>query len=119
MRKADRVEYESSLNYLAIAARSPNSNAAKQAICWQGEIYFNLREFNKAWDAYQKVIEEYPSSHDMLAAMAYLEMGNIQHLLKDPKKARVAYKKAIEVADDEMFKEKVKVFLKELKEEKR
>jgi len=51
--------------------------------------------------------------------MAYLEMGNIKQLLKDHKKAKEAYKRAIEVADDDMFKEKVKVLLKELKGAKR
>jgi len=119
IRKAQRGEYESSLDYLTIAARSAGSEIAKYALCWQGEIYFNLGEFKKAWDAYQTLIEGYTSSSDMLAAMAYLEMGNIQHLLKDPKKARVAYKKAIELSHDELFKENVKMLLKELKEVKR
>jgi len=119
IRKAERGNYESSLDYLTIAARSAGSEVAKHALCWQGEIHFNLGEFKKAWDAYQKLIEGYTSSYDMLAAMAYLEMGNIQHLLKDPKKARVAYKKAIELSQDEMFKENIKVLLKELKEVKR
>jgi tetratricopeptide (TPR) repeat protein len=119
IQKAKRGEYESSLDYLAIAARSGGSEVAKYALCWEGEIHFNLGEFKKAWDAYQTLIEGYPSSYDMLAAIAYLEMGNIQHLLKDPKKARVAYKKAIELSQDERFNESVKILLKELKEVKR
>ena len=117
VRKAESEEYGSSLDYFTIAARSSNSYVTQYAHCWQGEIYFNLGEFTKAWDAYQKVIEGYTPSDDMLAAMAYVEMGNIQHLLKDPKKARVAYKKALELSHDEIFKEKVKILLKELKRE--
>jgi len=119
IRKAEGVEYDSSLNYLKIALRSPDSTVVKNALCWQGWIYFNLKEYQKAWDAYQKIIAEHPPSKDVLTAMAYLEMGNIKHLLKDHKKAKEAYKRAIEVADDDMFKEKVKVLLKELKGAKR
>jgi TolA-binding protein len=116
IRNAERAHYESSLHYLTIAARSLDSNIANNALCWQGEIYFNLKEYQKAWDAYQKVIAEHSSSKDALAAMVYLEMGNIKHLLKDHKKAKEAYKRAIEVSSDEQFKEKVKSLLKDLKE---
>jgi TolA-binding protein len=119
IRNAERAHYDASLNYLTIAARSLNSNIVKNALCWQGEIYFNLKEYQKAWDAYQQVIEKYSSSKDALAAMVYLEMGNIKHLLKDHKKAKEAYKKAIECSEDEQFKEKVKSLLKDLKEANR
>jgi TolA-binding protein len=119
IRKAEGSHYESSLHYLTIAARSLDSNIAKNALCWQGEIYFNLKEYQKAWDAYQKVIAEYSSSKDALAAIAYLEMGNIKHLLKDQKKAKEAYKRAIELSEDDHFKEKVKSLLKDLKETNR
>jgi TolA-binding protein len=119
IQKAKREHYESSLHYLTIATRSSDSNIAKNALCWQGEIYFNLKEYQKAWDAYQKVIDEHSSSKDALAAVVYLEMGNIKHLLKDHKEAKEAYKRAIEVSEDEQFKEKVKSLLKDLKEANR
>jgi len=116
IRKAASAQYESSLNYLNVAARSRDANLAKNALCWQGEIYFNLKEYQKALDAYQKVIAEHSSSKDALTAMAYLEIGNIKHLLNENKKAKEAYKKAIEASADERFKEQVKLLLKELKE---
>jgi TolA-binding protein len=119
IKKAEKYEYESSLKYLTIAAHSPNRNVAKNAVCWQGEIYFDLDEYQKAFDSYQWVAFENPSSGDELAAMAYVEMGNIKYLLDYQKQAKEAYKKAIEVSHDEKFKEKVKLLLKELKASKR
>lgn len=116
IRKAEGEKYESSLNYLNIAARSPDSSIAKNALCWQGEIYFNLQKYQKAWNIYQRVITERSSSKDMLVAMAYVGMGNIKQLMNDPKKAKEAYKKAIEISGDEAFKERMKLFLKDLKE---
>jgi TolA-binding protein len=99
-----------------MSPRSSNSTVAKNALCWQGEIYFNLKEYHKAWDVYQKVIAEQSSPKDAFVAMAYFELGNINQLLHDHKKAKEAYKKAIEVSDEELFKEKVKSLLKDLKE---
>ena len=119
IRKAEESQYESSLNYFKIAERSLDSSVAKNAFCWQGVIYFNRKEYHKAWDAFKRVIAEHSNSKNPLAALAYFEMGNIQHLLNDHKKAKEAYKKAIEVSDDEKFKENVKTLLKDLKEENR
>ena len=119
IRNAEKKKYESSLNYLNIATRSPNNSIANNALCWQGAIYFNLQKYQKAWNIYQKVITERSSSKDVLVALAYAEMGNIEQLLNDPKKAKEAYKKAIEVSGDEKFKERMKFFLKELKEANR
>jgi TolA-binding protein len=116
IRKAAEVKYESALNYLKIAARSLDSNVAKNALCRQGEIYFNLKEYHKSWEAYQKVIAVQSNSKDACAALAYFEMGNIQYLLHNHKQAKEAYRKAIEVSDEDIFKEKVKSLLKELKE---
>jgi len=119
IKKAEKAEYESSLKYLTIAAHSPNSNVVKNAVCWQGEIYFDLNEYQKALDTYQRVVAENPSSADALASMAYVEMGNINYLLDDQRLAKEAYKKAIEASRDEKFKEKVKMLLKHLKASKR
>jgi tetratricopeptide (TPR) repeat protein len=116
IRKAAEAKYESALNYLKIATRSLDSNVAKDALCRLGEIYFNLKEYHRAWEAYQKVIAVQSNSKDACAALAYFEMGNIQYLLLNYKKAKEAYRKAIEVSDEDIFKEKVKSFLKELKE---
>jgi TolA-binding protein len=119
IKKAEKAEYESSLKYLTIAAHSPNSTVVKNAVCWQGEIYFDLNEYQKALDTYQRVVAENPSSADALTSMAYMEMGNINYLLDDQKHAKEAYKKAIEASRDEKFKEKVKLLLKHLKASKR
>jgi TolA-binding protein len=119
IKKAEKAEYESSLKYLSIAEHSPNTKVVKNAVCWQGEIYFDLDEYQKAFDSYQRVVSENPSSGDELAAMAYVEMGNIKFLLDDQKQAKEAYKKVLEVSHDEKFKEKVKLLLKELKASKR
>lgn len=116
IRKAEEAKYESSLNYLKIAARSLDRFVAKNALCLQGEIYFNQREYQKAWDAYQQVITEQPNAKDTFTALAYFEIGNINHLLHEDKKAKEAYKKAIEISDDEIFKEQVKSLLKDMKE---
>ncbi len=118
IKKAGKAEYDSSLKYLAIAAHSPNNNAVKNAVCWQGEIYFDLNEYRKAMNSYERVLVENPSSGDELDAIAYVEMGNIRYLLDDAKQAKEAYKKAIEVSHDEKFKEKVKLLLKEIKSAK-
>jgi len=115
IKKTKKAEYESSLNYLTIAAHSPNRNVVKNAVCWQGEIYFYLNDYQKALDSYQRVVSENPSSGDALAAMAYVEIGNIKYLLDDQNQAKEAYKKAIEISRDEKFKDKVKLLLKELK----
>ena len=119
IKKAKRVEYEASLNYLTLAAHSPNITVMKNAVYWQGEIYFKLNEYQKAFNSYQMVVVENPSPGDALSAMAYLEMGNIKYLLDDQREAKESYKKAIEVSHDDKFKEKVKLLLKELKESKR
>jgi tetratricopeptide (TPR) repeat protein len=116
IRKAEEAKYESSLNYLKIAERSLDRFVAKNALCLQGKIYFNLREYQKAWETYQKVITEQPNEKDPFTALAYFEIGNINHLLHEDKKAKEAYKKAIEISDDEIFKEQVKSLLKDLKE---
>ncbi len=115
IKKVERLEYESSLNYLAMAAHSPDKNVVKNAVCWQGETNFSLNEYQKALDSYQSVVAENPSSGDELAAMAYLEMGNIKYLFDDQKQAKEAYKKAIEISHHEKFQENVKYLLKELK----
>lgn len=119
IKKVKKAEYESSLKYLAIAAHSRNRNVVKNAVCWQGEIYFDLNEYRKAMDSYQRVLVEDPSSEDELDAMANVEMGNIRYLVNDQKQAKEAYKKAIEVSHDEKFKEKLKLLLKEVKAPKR
>jgi tetratricopeptide (TPR) repeat protein len=115
IKKAERGEYESALNYLIIAAHASNSNIVKNAMCWQGEIYFNLNEYQKALNSYQKVVAKNLSSGDELAAMIYVEIGNVKYLLDDQEQAKEAYKKAIDVSHDENFKIKVKFLLKELK----
>jgi len=119
VRKAAEKKYESALNYLKIAARSLDSTVAKNALCLQGEIYFNRKEYHKAWEAYQKVIAEQSNAKDAFTALAYFEIGNINHLLHDDKKAKEAYRKAIEISDDEIFKERVKSLLKDIKEANR
>jgi TolA-binding protein len=116
IRKAEENKYEAALHYLKIAERSLDSIVAKSALCLQGEIYFNLREYQKAWETYQKVITEQSTAKDVFTALAYFEIGNINHLLHEDKKAKEAYKKAIEISDDEIFKEQVKSFLKGMKE---
>jgi tetratricopeptide (TPR) repeat protein len=116
IRKAEETKYESSLNYLKIAALALDRFVAKNALCLQGEVYFNRREYQKAWEAYQKVITEQPNEKDTFTALAYFEIGNINHLLHEDKKAKEAYKKAIEISDDELFKERVKSLLKDMKE---
>jgi TolA-binding protein len=116
IRKAAEAHYESALNYLKIAARSLDSNVAQDALCRLGEIYFDLKEYQRAWEAYQKVIAVQSNPKDACAALAYFEMGNIQYLLHDHKQAKEAYRKAIESSDEDIFKEKVKSLLKELKE---
>ena len=116
IRKATEGKYEPALNYLKIAERSSDRTVAKNALCWQGEIYFNLKLYSRAWDVYQKIIAEQSNEKDACVAMAYFEMGNIKQLLRDYKKAREAYRKAIECSDDEIFNTNVKSLLKELKE---
>ena len=118
IKKAEKAEYESSLKYLAIAARSSNSTAVKNAVCWQGEIYFDLDEYRKAMVSYERVLVDNPSSGDEIDVIAYVEMGNIRYLLDDAKQAKEAYKKAIEISHDEKFKEKAKLLLKEIKSAK-
>jgi predicted negative regulator of RcsB-dependent stress response len=46
-------------------------------------------------------------------------MGNIKYLFGDQKQAKEAYKKALEISQDKKFKERVRFFLKELKESNR
>ncbi|RLB06332.1 MAG: hypothetical protein DRG50_05735 [Deltaproteobacteria bacterium] len=116
--KAERVKYKSSLRYLNIATHSPEKEVAQRAFCWQGEVYFNLKEYQEALESYQRAIVENSSRGDVLSAMAYVEIGNIRYLLGDRKGAKEAYKKAIEISDDVEFIEKVKGLLKELKGEK-
>lgn len=113
--KAERVEYKSSLRYLDIAAHSPDKRVVQNALCWQGEIYFNLKEYQKALDRFQRAVADSPPPGDSLAAAAYLEIGNIKHLLGDQEGAKKAYEKAIEVSGDEKFTEKVRKLLKESK----
>ncbi len=115
IRKVEAVEYESSLRYLDIAARSPNRRAAQNALCWQGEIYFNLKEYQRALDCYQRIVAENLPPGDTMAAVAYLEIGNIKHLLGEYEKAKEAYEKALGISGEEEFKKKVKELLKELK----
>jgi TolA-binding protein len=119
IRKATEGKYESALNYLKIAERSSDRTVAENAFCWQGEIYLNLYLYRKAWEVYQKVIADQPNEKDACAAMAYFEMGNIKELLRDHKKAREAYRKAIELSNDEIFNTKIKSLLKGLKEAER
>jgi tetratricopeptide (TPR) repeat protein len=116
IRKAAEKKYESALNYFKIAARSSDRTVAKNALCLQGEIYFDRKEYQKAWETYQHVVSEQPNSKDAFTALAYFEIGNINHLLDDDRKAKEAYKKAIEFSDEEIFKEKVKSLLQEIKE---
>jgi TolA-binding protein len=114
----ERAKYESSLKYLTIAEYSPNKNVVKNAMCWQGEIYFSLDEYQRALYSYQRVIGKNPSSGDEFAALAYVETGDVTYLLDNQKQALEAYKKAMEVSRDEEFIERVKLLLKELKESK-
>ena len=114
IKKAERFEYESSLYYLSIAAHSLNRSVVNDAVCCQGEIYFNLKDYQKALNAYQMVVAENPLPVGTLAAVAFLEIGNINYLMNDQNKAKEAYKKAIEFSPDEYFKIKVKTFLKAL-----
>lgn len=116
IRKVVEKKYESALNYFKIAARSLDRAVAKNALCLQGEIYFDRKEFQKAWETYQQVISEQPNSKDTLTALAYFEIGNINQLLDNDKKAKEAYKKAIEFSDEEIFKERVKSLLQDIKE---
>jgi tetratricopeptide (TPR) repeat protein len=119
VRNAAEKKYESALNYLNIAARSVDRTVAKNALCLQGEIYFDRKEYQKAWETYHKVITAQPSSKDAFTALAYFEIGNINHLLHDDKKAKEAYRKAIEISDEDIFKERVKSLLQDIKEANR
>jgi tetratricopeptide (TPR) repeat protein len=119
IKKAEKAEYESSLNYLVMAAHSPNRNVVKKAVCWQGEIYFDFNEYRKAMDSYQRVLAENSASEVEVDAIAYVEMGNIRYLLDEQKQAKESYKKAVEISHDEDFKEQAKLLLKEVKAAKR
>lgn len=110
--KAKIEQYESSLNYLNIAVHSPNRNIMEHALCLQGAIYLNINEYKKALDSYQIIEAGNPSSESTHNAIAFLEIGNIRYLLNDLKKAKEAYKKAIDLSQDEIFREKVKMLLK-------
>jgi TolA-binding protein len=110
--KAEAKKYESSLNYLNFAVHSPNRNIMEHALCLQGAIYLNIDEYRKALDSYQIIEAGNPSSATTRNAIAFLEIGNIRYLLNDLKKAKEAYKKAIDLSQDEIFREKVKKLLK-------
>jgi TolA-binding protein len=119
IKKAEKADYESSLNYLVMAAQSPNKNVVKNAVCWQGEIYFDFNEYRKAMESYERALVENPSSENELDALTFVEMGNIRYLLDDQKQAKEAYKKAIDCSHDDMLKEQVKLLLKEIKSARR
>ena len=116
IKKLERTEYESALNYLNIASHSPDVNLVNDAACCQGETYLNLRQYQKALIAYQKVIAQNPLLEGTLVALSFLEIGNINYLMNDRQKAKEPYKKAIKFSPDEFFKTRVKKFLKELEQ---
>ena len=112
---AAQKNYKSSLYYFDIAVQSSDKKVSQNAIIRKGEIYFNLKEYQKALECYQGVVGEKPLQGDPIAAIAYLEIGNIKYLLEDKDGAQEAYKKAMEISDSEEFINKVKTLLKEMK----
>jgi TolA-binding protein len=106
--------YKSSLRYFDIAVQSSDKKVSQNALIRKGAIYFTLKEYQKALECYQGVIGGKPFQGDSIAAIAYLEIGNIKYLLKDKEAAHEAYKKAMEISGNEEFINKVKSLLKEM-----
>jgi len=112
--QAGAVKYLPALSYFDIAVQSPDRNIVEKALSWQGAIYFNLKEYQKALACYQQVVEVPHAKGNPVVPLAYLEIGNIKHILGDEKGAIDAYKHAIETSADEDFIDKVQQLLKDL-----
>ena len=112
---AERVEYHTALSYLNIATRSSDKKISDTALSWLGEIYFNLKQYAAALDCYEKIVSRGAIKGDAMAALAYLEIGNIRQIIGDVGGSETAYKHAIEISTDKEFVERVQVLLKELK----
>jgi TolA-binding protein len=115
---AEGVEYEKAMSYLDIAIRCPDDTVVDKALSWKGEIYFNLRQYHKALDAYGRIVAGNTQKQNTFAALAALEMGNIRRILADHEGAADAYKRAIELSPDEPFVKRVRALLKELNKER-
>jgi tetratricopeptide (TPR) repeat protein len=68
-----------------------------------GRIYFGKGDFSKAWEYFQKVIQDQARYNARSRAAAFVRLGMIADIRKDRKNAEDYYQKAIDVEGAEGF----------------
>ena len=57
------ADYDAAITeYEAVIQLSPNTKIAQNAQYWIGQLYFEIRQFDAALTAFQKILNEYPAS---------------------------------------------------------
>jgi len=99
--------YKEAIPKLEIARRSPIKEIKGRALCWLGKAYLRLGALGKALLCY----EEAATEGGEVAALAYVEVGNINAELGDTEAAKKAYQKALKLTKDETLKSRIEELL--------
>lgn len=104
--------YERALEVFLLGAASPIREIQGESNLWLGKAYWRMGKSREALSAFGKAALQ----GGEIAALAYVEMGNIYSELNQPKEARLAYQEALKSAADEALKSRIRKLLELLEE---
>jgi len=105
------AHYEEALEAFLLGISSPIKEIKGESTCWLGKTYWRLGKVEEALSAFTKATLQ----GGKIAALAYVEMGNIYSELGRSEEARLAYQEALKYAEDEAMKARVTKLLDFLK----
>ena len=107
-----RGDYRRAIEALSIGTSSPIKEIRGEALCWLGKAYWRVGEEEKAIEAFERAA----SRGGEIAALAYVEIGNIKAEAGQLEEAQSAYREALKFAQDQALKARIERLLEFTKE---
>ncbi|RLA86390.1 MAG: hypothetical protein DRG31_00355 [Deltaproteobacteria bacterium] len=108
-----RGDYKKAIEALLIGTSSPIKEIRGEALCWLGKAYWRVGEEEKAIGAFERAA----SQGGEIAALAYVEIGNIKAEAGQREEAQSAYREALKLTQDQALRARIEKLLEFTREE--
>lgn len=106
-------DYKKAIEALLIGTSSPIKEIRGEALCWLGKAYWRVGEEEKAIGAFERAA----SQGGEIAALAYVEIGNIKAEAGQREEAQSAYREALKLTQDQALRARIEKLLEFTREE--
>lgn len=100
-------QYEEALEAFEVGSSSPIREIRAESTSWLGKTYWRLGKVDEALSAFRQAALQ----GGEMAALAYVEIGNIYSELDQREEARAAYQEALRYAQDEALRGRIQRLL--------